>query len=207
MSLIRGQRRYVGRSYFWNAGGATRPGATSPCALGHLPAAVSPPVLWGLSSLRAAWHSQETPAHSNCQGLRSCLRLHILFGNCFKWNQRLFPASKQFFFKEREGEKKKKRKKGEQQGVWFQRSSHAQLSPCLAAHAPCNGPSPLPASFLPPWAAGPSGTLPWDYPCLHGIGSPLCSPSFPSSFCLTLHVSFSFSYTSLFLHVKGTPFF
>lgn len=30
MSSARGQRGYVGRSYSWNAGGATRPGATSP---------------------------------------------------------------------------------------------------------------------------------------------------------------------------------
>lgn len=37
-----------------------------------------------LYTVRAARHLRETPAHGDCQGPRSCWRLYILFGNCFK---------------------------------------------------------------------------------------------------------------------------
>ena len=84
----RGQGEACGKeSNSWNAGMLRAPchqplgpWATPLCSLDH-------------SALRATRHLQETPAHNNCQGLRICLSVHILFGKSFKWNQCLFPAS------------------------------------------------------------------------------------------------------------------
>lgn len=89
----RGGERRVGRSLI--------PGRQE-MLQGSVPSApvswVAPQCSLGLGALRAAWHLQETPVHNGCQGLRSWLSFHILFGNCFKWNQWLFSALEQFFF-------------------------------------------------------------------------------------------------------------
>lgn len=84
--LARGQGRPVGRGEFLKCSGGHRLHAPSPSCPGP-PCGrrtTSPGSQDSLGALRAARHSQETPVPSSCQGPRSCLRLHILFGNCFK---------------------------------------------------------------------------------------------------------------------------
>lgn len=193
-------------AYSWNAGGATRPGATSP-------------VPW-LTLQQLCPHSAPGSQRPTC-GLaftrntcpQQLPKAEELFEppypvwELFQMKSATLPCIKTIFFKER------KKKKGDQQGVWFPRSSHAQLSPCPASQAP------LPVSSLPLWAAGASETLPTDCPCPGMV--PARGPCLPAwtwqsfmpaflSLLFLSHspcISFSFSYTSLCLHDKGTPFF
>lgn len=204
VSFARGQRRYVGRSLFLECRGRYKAQSHQPCALGHPPAAVSPQCSEvSAPYVRTGSHKKHLPT-ATAKGWGAVWDSISCLGIVSNEISDSSLHQNKFFFLKRE--KKKERKESSKESGFREAAMHS-CHPAQPPTHPCLCP-PCLSGLQEPVRPCPR-TVPARGPCLPAWTWQSFMPAFLSLLFLSHSpcISFSFSYPSLCLHVKGTPFY